>query len=141
MAHSSMAVEATMEADLGDWNSRAVSPNTHPAFMWILILPPSTYIPQYNHGNQSSRSGKDMIWTYKRPCSVDLLIRSRKSCTSKALSGLRFGIDIQDVAKSVPPQKLKGNSTSMETLAASQVKTASSGMTSYKESWLDRVRL
>ncbi len=42
MAHSSMAVEATMEADLGDWNSRAVSPKTHPAFMWILILPPST---------------------------------------------------------------------------------------------------
>lgn len=42
MAHSSMAVEATMEADLGDWNSRAVSPNTQPDFMWILILPPST---------------------------------------------------------------------------------------------------
>ena len=43
MAQSSMEVEATMEADLGDWNSRAVSPNTHPDFMWIFILPPSTY--------------------------------------------------------------------------------------------------
>ncbi len=42
MAHSSMGVEATMEADLGDWNSRAVSPNTQPDFMWILILPPSS---------------------------------------------------------------------------------------------------
>ena len=44
MAHSSMAVDATMEADLGEENSRAVSPNTQPGFLWILILPPSTYM-------------------------------------------------------------------------------------------------
>lgn len=53
MAHSSMAVEATMEADLGEENSRAVSPNTHPGFLWILILPPSTCMMHVQPGQQS----------------------------------------------------------------------------------------